>query len=304
MPIQSHFLRFHEAIKLNNIDENTTLRDKRDVLLKHLRERSPSTFVPFNQGSYAMNTGVQPVDNQYHLDVGVVFKGQPHAVRPETVKAEVFTALEGSTPRVEWRNPCITVVYRKPDETSYHVNLPVYLEDASGQLHLALGKQQAEQGARVWQTGDPRVFIHRLRDRHSGEDALQMRRVIRYLKRWKDIHFSSEVQALPLGLGLTVAAYHWFLPSRSWNAPGAGDYEDLMALRQLVHQMTLAFQSQRRLELKMPVAPYDDVLRLMTDPQMLELKERLESLEHALERVQQSGRVESLIPVFGRDFGR
>lgn len=304
MPIQSHFLRFHEAIKLNNIDENTTLRDKRDVLLRILRERSPSTFVPFNQGSYAMNTGVQPVDNQYHLDVGVVFKGQPHAVRPETVKAVVFTALEGYTPRVEWRNPCITVVYRKSDETSYHVNLPVYLEDASGQLHLALGKQQAEPGARVWQTGDPRVFIHRLRDRHSGEEALQMRRVIRYLKRWKDIHFLPETQRSPIGLGLTVAAYHWFQPSRSWNARGAGDYDDLMALRQLVRQMTSAFQSQRRLELKMPVAPYDDVLRRMTEPQMLELKERLEALQHGLERVQQTGQLETLIQVFGKDFGR
>ena len=299
---QSQFLRFHETIKLDNFDENAILRDKRDIILQKLRDRCPYRFTYFNQGSYAMNTGVTPLDRDFDLDVGVVFKINPREISPETVKKIVFDAVSDHTGRVEWRNACITVFYQKAGDTIFHVDLPVYVEDAGGQLHLALGKQHSAREAKVWQTGDPRFFIQAMRDKFTGEDARQMRRIIRYLKRWRDVHFPSHGSAAPVGIGLTLAAYHWFQPMRSWDARGAGDYSDLGALLALVRHMCGQFSWGGRLGLQMPVAPHDDVFRRMTDQQMAEFRQRLMHLADWLSQAVVNNNSNLLVRAFGEDF--
>jgi hypothetical protein len=67
--VQKQFEQFHEIIKLD--DENDTLREKRERVLTRLKdglekifedkEETAPTFSPFNQGSYAMSTGVIPL---------------------------------------------------------------------------------------------------------------------------------------------------------------------------------------------------------------------------------------------------
>ena len=61
--LQKEFIDFHNEIKLD--DENQILRDKRDILLKKLKENisdDAETYTTFNQGSYAIGTGVKPED--------------------------------------------------------------------------------------------------------------------------------------------------------------------------------------------------------------------------------------------------
>lgn len=302
MAFQSQFLRFHEAIKLDNYDENATLREKRDIILKKLRERCQYSFTTFNQGSYAMSTGITPLNRDFDLDVGVVFKFSPRDNQPEVIKQLVFDAVSDHTQRVEWRNACISVYYQKAGEVIYHVDLPVYVEDMSGQLHLAMGKQHSGRDAKVWQTGDPRIFIQAMKDKFSGDDALQMRRIIRYLKRWKDVQFPPQGNAPPVGIGLTLAAYHWFQPTRAWNARGASDYDDLGALIALVQQMRSRFNWNGRLVLTMPIAPHDDVFRRMTDQHMLEFRQRLEHLEGWLKEALTYNSAAALVKAFGTDF--
>ena len=56
--LQSEFVEFHDKIKLS-YDENVELREKRDILLKKLRNNisaDAASFSSFNQGSYAMHT--------------------------------------------------------------------------------------------------------------------------------------------------------------------------------------------------------------------------------------------------------
>ena len=42
--LQKYFLNFHETIKLININENKTLREKRDIVLDKLRDRLKQIF--------------------------------------------------------------------------------------------------------------------------------------------------------------------------------------------------------------------------------------------------------------------
>jgi hypothetical protein len=79
--LQSQFNKFHDAIKID-FDGNQPLRDKRDLIVKNLRDglkkifypNYPPTFSSFNQGSYDLHTGVEALSGEdYDIDVGIIF---------------------------------------------------------------------------------------------------------------------------------------------------------------------------------------------------------------------------------------
>ncbi len=306
---QSRFLRFHDAIKLLNTDENATLREKRDAVLKRMRERG-LTFTQFNQGSYAMGTGVVPVQADFDIDVGVVFTGDTRPADPLTAKTWVYDGVFGHTPNVEWCRHCVRVQYVKAGEPTYHVDLPVYWKDRStGALSLAVGKQHSGAGYKQWQDSDPQGLVERVSSHLSGEDRMQFRRVIRYLKRWKDVHFPVMGNAAPVGIGITIAALTWFSAAKDWGATTAAGYDDLQATLDLVNRMRAGFTNTfhegeyaYRLSQRLPVQPFNDVFQRMTNQQMKEFRERLDTLSTRLETAKRAGNADELVRAFGASF--
>ncbi len=311
MSLQPLFRRFDEKIKLNRFEEHAKLREKRDRILTRLRDNLSTKFEWFNQGSYAMGTGVEPLNGDYDIDIGIVFALDRRSYDPVTVKEWVYKAVEKHTTRVEWRRPCITVYYQQAGELLYHVDLAILAKDsATGALHLAIGKQHAEKGQREWQEDDRKGFMGLVENRFTGEDAAQFRRVIRYLKRWRDLHFASEGRAAPTGLGLTVAAYQWFQPLKKVVYNNT-DYDDLGATVSLVRSIHGNFtsgvdpatnQAGVRLTVRFPVAPRDDVFARMTNQQMVEFRQRLAQLVTWLEEARTTGSTAGLRRAFGDDF--
>lgn len=308
-PFQSRFLRFHETIKLLNTEENATLREKREAVLKRMRDRG-LTFTTFNQGSYAMGTGVVPVQADYDIDVGVVFTGDARPSDPLAVKRDVYEAVYGHTQNVEWCRHCVRVQYVKAGEPTYHVDLPVYWKDRlTGALSLAVGKQNSGLGHKEWQDSDPQGLVDRVTSHLSGEDRMQFRRVIRYLKRWKDVHFPVMGNAAPVGIGITISALNGFTVAKDWNATTSAGYDDLEATINLVNRMragfTYAFHESEygyRLSQRLPVRPQNDVFQRMTNQQMKEFKERLDALSTRLDAAKRSGKADELVRAFGADF--
>ena len=306
---QPKFIRFHDAIKLGNTDENVTLREKRDAVLKRMREKG-LVFTPYNQGSYAMGTGVIPVQADFDIDVGVIFTGDARPADPLALKKTVYDAVFGHTTSVEWRRHCIRVQYVKAGEPTYHVDLPVYWQDRwSKALTLAVGKQNSGSEHKEWQDSDPQALVDRVAGHLTGEDKWQFRRVIRYLKRWKDVHFPAMGNAAPVGIGITVAALNWFTTSKDWNATTSAGYDDLEATLNLVNRMRGGFASvwrdnewATRLEARLPVKPYKDVFHRMTNQQMKEFKERLDTLATRLGEAKRTSKTDELVRAFGGDF--
>lgn len=306
---QSRFLLFHDVIKLGNTEENATLREKRDAVLKRMRDRG-LVFTMFNQGSYAMGTGVIPVGADFDIDVGVVFTGDTRPADPLAAKKAVHDAVFGHTLNVEWRRHCIRVQYVKAGEPTFHVDLPVYWKDRStGALSLAVGKPNSGPGYKEWQDSDPQGLVERVTGHLGGEDRMQFRRVIRYLKRWKDVHFPVVGNAAPVGIGITISALNWFSASKEWNATTSPGYDDLEATLNLVNRMRSAFapvwrdgEAATRLDVRLPVKPLKDVFHRMTNQQMKEFKERLDTLSTRLAEAKRTGRAEELVRVFGTDF--
>jgi hypothetical protein len=303
--LQSALLTFHNTIKLDNLDENALLREKRDNVLQRLRDRG-LTFTPFNQGSYAMGTGLKPLNLDYDIDVGVVFRG-PRPSDPLEAKDRVYNAALGHTPNVEWHRHCVRVQYTRQGEAAFHVDLAVYWEVeswGSNTLYLAVGKQHSGSDNKEWRATDPKGLVKAVSEKCSGEDRRQFTRIVRYLKRWKDFQFSIQGNAAPRGIALTAAAFDSFSPERSWNAQTEADYDDLAALRRVVRSTVNKFGSSARVSLNVPVAPRDDTCARMTDQQMREFKARLEALDANLTSAATSGSRQPLIDAFGADFPR
>lgn len=322
--LQEQFIEFHDIIKLD--DENRSLREKRDIILTKLRANMPGEarpFKEFNQGSYAMGTGIQPVDGDYDIDVGLRFDMSTDDADPVAAKKWVYDALHNHTQRVVMKSPCITVIYSLGREPSFHVDLAVYAANNSDeQLYLARGRLGSKEELRGWERSSP-LFLCELIQNHFSdtEERQQFKRVIRYLKRWKDLHFSAKGNEKPTGIALTIAAWKYM----SFHHDGfffRGEPDDLAALIHLVDEMLRSFRGNR-LELKIPIAPKgfsqnldynflniipsgDDLLAQMTKRQMenfkTKLKELLEDLREARDEEDIEHACEILRVPFGFDF--
>jgi len=320
--VQKYFEEFHDNIKLKDTEENQDLRDKRDIILNRLKNKITSDaakYETFNQGSYAMGTGVKPVDGEYDIDVGIKFDiSKDDYPDPVVVKNWVFEAVKDHTSNVSMRRPCVTVTYIKNSEPEFHVDLAIYAANNSdGKLYLAKGKLNSNDENKIWEVSDPEELIKKIRDNYTdADDRKQFRRVIRYLKRWKSVKFSTDGNSAPVGIGLTVAAYYYLSISKQYDySSGKNKYDDQNALKTLVQSLISKFQQVYRAEdnkwverlcIELPTEPNNDIFIKMTDNQMSEFKTKLEELKTALQDAQDEADVHEackiLKGVFGDDF--
>jgi cyclic GMP-AMP synthase DncV-like protein len=308
--LQRYFVEFNDTIRLAPYDENEQLREKRDLLLKELRAnlgQDVPAFRPFNQGSYAMNTGTIPKDGNYDIDVGLVFQcDRERYPDPLELKRLVLAALKRPNRTVRIRRPCVTVEYMKDGEVDYHVDLAIYVERRDGNgLDLAVGRESCAREQRRWEHNDPEGLIEKINKRYGGEEAAQMRRSIRYSKRWRDQRFPNGDG--PISVALTVAAYHWFAPQLDLFSKKPIDAK---ALKHFITTMLGQFQPHfsdgqlvYRLAVLSPVAPFNDLLGDLTDVQMTALRERLQTLEGKLQQAIDEPLPETACQILRSQFG-
>lgn len=296
--VQNQFVAFHDVIKLD--DENETLREKREIILNKLKEKIDSeapSYSHFVQGSYAMSTGVKPINGEYDIDVGLAFSMSKDDYEPVEAKKWVFDALEGHTHSVVMKTPCVTVTYKENGQPAFHVDLTIYAaNNPDGKMYLAKGRLNSADENKVWEESDPHKLTRIIRDHYDHpDDRAQFKRVIRYLKRWKDIHFQTGGHAAPTGIALTVAAIKYMAPNYSVDRfTNKRTYNDLAALKNFVDNLLNAFQlvtradgsQAERLIVRVPTPIYNDLFEKMTDNQMATFKTKLKNLLKALEEAE------------------
>lgn len=328
--VQKRFEQFNDTIRLKRFEDNQTLREKRDIVRNKLKDRLPQVFADHkeesleprfrDQGSYEMGTGIKPLRGDYDIDQGVYFdvSTEDEAYKdPVTLKKRVHEALEGHTKRVEIRRSCVTVFYQKDDEPIYHVDLAVYSAgsaNADGKSRLAKGKVGSSEENNFWEISRPQELAEAILSKFTDEaERAQFRRLVRYLKRWRDEKFSSDGNGKPSGIALTVAVSDLLQPIITDTFSGTAD--DLTALTNVVRSMIAKFSYTisketgnvvERLEVKLPIEPNGDLFERMTDTQMEAFKERLEVLLESLKLASElSDEIEAckeLRRQFGDDF--
>lgn len=323
--LQTAFTTFHDKIKLSDINENATLREKRNILLDKLKDRIPSeaaTYTYFNQGSYAMHTGINPEDEDFDIDVGLKFAvDKENYPDPTILKKWIRDALEGHTKSVEIRKPCVTVTYQWDGEAIYHVDFAVYAaNNADGKMYLARGKEFSDEENRFWEESDPQELIRLIRDKFDGTDAKQFRRAIRYLKKWKTQKFDAKGHTAPTGISLTVLAYNHFLPNYTEDVfnNNARSYNDFAALRTLVKSIRDDFIAEldddfnicHSICTNVLTPPYNDLFEKMTLKQKTVFYEKVVEMDDILDQVASkiadkkplSEQCKLLQDLFGSDF--
>jgi hypothetical protein len=304
--VQKYFEQFHDKIRAD-YEMNSTLREKKDTILKLLRKRLKEaerpSFDELLQGSYSIpvRTGVCPIAKlEYDIDVGLRFAFDDSAYRATEVRKWLLDAVDGHTHRVEEMGPCIRVGYAD----AYHVDLVSYANwvDDDGQERFRLAHR-----SKGWRPADPpalREYVKSARERFEGtEDSQtktdQLRRIVRYLKRWYDVAIPEESDAKPSGLAFLLLAIERVAPTYSWD----GISDDRAALASLANYATAL---SGRISICKPTPEYEDVFGKLSDDEMSEFKERFgemaDTLKQAANETDPVEACQALHNVFGDDF--
>ncbi|MGN0340611.1 MAG: nucleotidyltransferase [Lachnospira sp.] len=328
MNLQKYFIEFDKAIKMD-YDVKSELKEKRDVLLNILKESDEiPAFEKYDQGSYSMYLGIEPLDKEYDIDVGLRFYANRSEYEPMDLKNKIYDLLKNHTDYgSKIKKPCVTVTYKKDGEAAYHVDLVVYTyenkEDVDSQLYLARGKSN-ESDETCWEKSDPVGLVEYVKDKYKGEDYKkdreQFRRVVRFMKRWKNKKFSSSGNAEPPSIGITLIAVDKFESSKQYDYLEEKDlYDDLEATLNFAKTIKNLFiykgisengRALYSIEYDLPSSlnfePNTNVFAKMSDNYMTDFKEKIDALVSDLEEVRkETDEIEQckmLRRIFGDDF--
>ena len=316
MSIQTHFEKFHDKIKLGREDDAyKKARDRDDSIKADVKtafsEAGYAVVSDFIQGSLKTHTGIVPISGDYDIDRALVIEEETAPEDPVTPKKEALDVLEDrGFKNAKIKKPCVTADYASDN---VHIDFIVY-KRWGDQHYLAVGKKNSETHNREWSAADPLGLIAWINNEsgYEQDDAkevlAQFRRLVRYLKRWRDVQFSETVAAKVFSIGLTVMAKRQLVPKFS----PEGAHEDLVALRATVEAILDAgyFDQEEtgkyRVRVDLPVEPYRDIFdgsSLDTGTQfynkLKHLKEQLEKAENLSDERKQCEIVNKL---FGDDF--
>ena len=316
MGIQTHFDKFHDKIKLGREDGAYRKARNRDDSIKAdvktaFNKAGYPVVADFIQGSLKTHTGIVPISGDHDIDRALVIDEEKAPENPVTPKVKALDVLEGrGFKNAKIKKPCVTADY-----TSDNVHIDFIVYKRSGNQHyLAVGKKNSDEKNRQWSSADPLGLIDWINDasKYNEDDAqdvlAQFRRLVRYLKRWRDVQFSATVTAKVFSIGVTVMVKREFEPRFSTE----GAREDLAALRATVEAMLNAGYfyvvdpGKYRVRVYLPVEPRRDIFdgsSLDTGTQFHnKLKHLKEQLVEAEALSDERKQCEILNKLFGADF--
>lgn len=181
MNLHSNFIKFNDTIKLSS-SKADNLKTSRDALRKDIRnwflEKDKKQPKFCWQGSFAMKTTINPISDDYDLDDGIYLQeysnDEEEWPSTTTVHNWVKTATDERTSVISTdKNTCVRVNYAD----GYHIDLPIYImkDDEPYLAHKSNG----------WMLSDPKAFTDWFIGEINENDE-QLRRLVRYLKAWKD----------------------------------------------------------------------------------------------------------------------
>lgn len=284
--MNSAFIKFGDSIKLSKA-KRSELCLSRDAIRETVRSSFSDSdrSVKFcMQGSIAMSTTVNPIDeDDYDLDDGAYlcdYEDADEGEWPSTSAAHkwVKDAVEGQTSASpKDKNTCVRIPYKH----GYHIDMPIYIMK-DGTAHLA----HKSQG---WIKSDAKEFRNWFSDKCKLNDG-QLRRVVRYLKRWKDC-CGVELK----GIELTILA-----ASNFNEAKGRDDDSLRYTVEGIIESLDGSF------ECKKPVEPFEDLFegfsQTKMDNVMKALRKLLSNLESAHETISEKEASDKLRASFGDSF--
>ena len=275
MKLKKQFEKFHNDIKIDRDQEAATLTEKRKILQSELEDKLPgildkhdikvtkSDLDIFDQGSYKLNTTI--VVTPYDRDVAIIIPLDKNIHKDtRAIKKYVREALKHNNRTIDIKEPCVTVKYFEDGEEVMHIDLPVYALH-EGKVYLARGSEFATEGNYFWEEADPKGLNDSMLNCIAGQG--QMRRIIRYLKKWKYEKYKNTADdkknQIPPSIGLTLLAFDCF--EKVATSEGEDDLTALMkTMQNIVNQFDVTYGAngeitKAEITKYLPVKPWTDV---------------------------------------------
>ncbi|MFV0549258.1 MAG: SMODS domain-containing nucleotidyltransferase [Limnobaculum xujianqingii] len=315
MSLQNQFSKFHDKIKLGREDDSyREARTKDSSILDDLRDEFKNAGYPiietFIQGSFSTHTGIKHPVADFDIDRAVVIDADNAPNDPVEVKKLVLKVLEKrGFKNARIKKPCVTADYIN---LNLHIDIVIYRKRGQ-QYELAVGKLNSNVENREWSPAEPKKLIEHINDssQYIGSADLknrQVKRLVRYVKRWRDEKFGQNFGKKVFSIGLTLMLKDKFRPSISYD----GKVNDLQSLRDTISAILNAnyFQSvdysKYKVNVQLPVQPYRNVFEnssIDTGTQLYnKLNAMLTKLDQALNEDSLSKQCEILQGLFGDDF--
>lgn len=315
MGTQTHFIKFHNAIKLSKTDDAYANARAKDTSITQavkdaFREKGYPAIEDFIQGSFATDTAIVSLEGDIDIDRAIVIddsQAPDNPVDPKKVVLEILEKRGFSNATI--KKPCVTADYKAED---LHIDFPIY-KKSGDYYYLAVGKKGSDENNREWSNSDPKGLKDWIKNKSgyvgSADAKLQQfNRLVRYLKRWRDHKFSTLVAAKVYSIGLTVMVKNHFQPSFDTD----GKPCDATALRNTVQSIlnSIHFQFQGSEQYKvvayLPVAPQRDIFdgsSVETGTQLRnKLSKLVEKMDAALAESDEKKQCGTFQWLFGDDF--
>ncbi|WP_172380020.1 nucleotidyltransferase domain-containing protein [Vibrio sp. Vb339] len=331
MTIQTHFDKFNKKIYLTSHSEGyKKAKEKDKSIFEEIKSAFKEAGYPvidsFMQGSFAVNTAINSQDGDFDIDRAIVIdaeKAPEDPVAPKKVIKEVLDKRNFKDPRI--KKPCVTADYKS---INLHIDYTVYKKETSffgdDTYYLAVGKNGSSDEHKEWSEADQKgliEWIDSVDDFVFGATAKrkQLKRLIRYIKRWRDVNFNSEeVRKKVFSIGLTVMLKKQYTP----NPLSAVVDDDLQALKSTVDAILDADYisapwgtDDYRVYVRLPKMPKRDIFQHKVEGGHADgsdinvgtqLRNKLlklqEELQKALDETDEVTQCEILNKLFGDDF--
>ena len=241
-------------VNLNDLfikfDSNITLSASRKADLMRgrdaLRNKIASNFLELKmqrpkfcgQGSYSMKTTIKSLpDSEYDLDDGVYlqgYSGQSMSQWPSTnqVHSWVKDAVSDHTASESVdKCTCVRVIYAG----DYHIDLPIYI--MNNDIAYLAHKNQG------WTESDPKAFTNWFLS-EIKKSSEQVRRMVKYLKAWKDY---KEIDLNGISITVLVARNAYIYNARD-------ELAFLGTVTNIIDNLKMSFSCYK------PVNPYENLL--------------------------------------------
>ncbi|MGP9768790.1 nucleotidyltransferase domain-containing protein [Halomonas sp. AOP13-D3-9] len=331
MSIQTHFDRFNKKIYLTSLSAGyKKAKEKDESIFEEIKIAFKEAGYPvidsFMQGSFSVNTAINSLDGDFDIDRAIVIDAQKapeDPVAPKKVIKEVLHNRSFKHPRI--KKPCVTADYTS---IKLHIDYTVYKKVSSffsdDTYYLAVGKNGSSVENKEWSEADQKGLIEWVDSvdgflRGATEKRKQLKRLIRYIKRWRDVNFSSEdVRRKIFSIGLTVMLKDQYKP----NPLLAEVDEDLQALKTTIDGMLAADYisaplgtADYRVYVKLPKEPKRDIFQHKVEGKSADgsdlnvgsqfrnkLLKLQEGLQKTLDETDEIKQCEILNKLFGDDF--
>lgn len=317
MKLKKEFEQFYRDIRIDG--EQNTLIQKRTTLEEEIKDKFPeimsnhdielnkSDIEMIDQGSYKYNTTIHSdiVDRDVAVMIPLNISENPD---PRIIKGYLRDSIDITIRTVQIKEPCVRAAYHKDSKEYLHIDLPLYALDGEN-TYLARGR---EFGTPLWELADPEKLNDDLCGKINGNP--QLRRVICYLKKWKDEHYANSVNdhEIPPSIGLTYLVCDHFEAQSSTD----GD-NDLLAFQKTVQNICDRFSitkdyygtiTNANISRYLTVQPYTDIFRKMKDSSsyMITFYKRLcaarDNLINAVNVESDHDAAEYVVKVLGSEF--